>query len=212
MPAPPALPAPPSSPIPPSLPEFDQDLLPEKLPEPDSNEKNLPSNLLEEGECADTSEEEEEEAPADPWNDTAFDLEAKLLNLDEEHYPKEDSRRGLVQEISQMHRCIEETNRKIVQMHTSQVSVRRVMGNVLDILDDMKRLEEKEILDHEVQKKISDISEGIKQVHISQEAVKEVIADLRDSIEGNPRSRKRTVAADCLVEDERRNNQRYPVK
>ena len=75
-------------------------------------------------------------------------------------------------------------------MHTSQVSVRRVMGNVLDILDDMKRLEEKEILDQEVQKKISDISEGIKQVHISQEAVKEVVADLRDSIEENPRSRK----------------------
>ena len=203
-----ALPAPPSSPIPPSLPEVDQDLPPEKLPEPDSNEKNLPSNLLEEGECADTSEEEEEEAPADPWNDTAFDLEAKLLNLDEEGYPKEDSRRGLVQEISQMHRCIDETNRKIVQMHTSQVSVRRVMGNVLDILDEMKILEEKEILDQEVQKKISDISEGIKQVHISQEAVKEVIADLRDSIEGNPRCRKRTyyqtVAADCLVEDERR--------
>ena len=115
---------------------------------------------------------------------------------------------GLVQEISQMHRCIDDTNKKIVQMHTSQVSVRRVMGNVLDILDDMKRLEEKEILHQEVQKKISDISEGIKQVHISQEAVKEVVADLRDSIEGNPRSRKRTyyqtVAADYLVEDERR--------
>ena len=131
-------PAPPSSPIPPSLPEVDQDLPPEKLPEPDSNEKNLPSNVLEEGECANTSEEEEEEeTPADPWNDTAFDLEAKLLNLDEEGYPKEDSRRGLVQEISQMHRCTDETNRKIVQMHTSQVSVRRVMGNVLDILDEM---------------------------------------------------------------------------
>ena len=28
-------------------------------------------------------------------------------------------------------------------MHTSQESVRRVMGNVLDILDEMKRLEEK---------------------------------------------------------------------
>ena len=125
LPAPP--PAPPTSPIPPVLPEVDQDLPPEKLPEPDSNEKNLPSNLLEEGECADTSEEEEEEeAPADPWNDTAFDLEAKLLNLDEEGYPKENSRRGLVQAISQMHRCIDETNRKIVQMHTSQVSVRRV--------------------------------------------------------------------------------------
>ena len=43
------------------------------------------------------------------------------------------------------------------------------MGN---ILDDMKRLEEKMTLDQGVQKKISDISEGIKQVHISQEAVK----------------------------------------
>ena len=84
LPAPP--PAPPASPIPP---------------------ENLPSNQLEEGECVDTSEEEEEdEAPADPWNDTAFDLEAKLLNLDEEGYPKEDSRRGLIQEISQMHRCM----------------------------------------------------------------------------------------------------------
>ena len=75
LPAPP--PAPPASPIPP---------------------ENLPSNHLEEGECVDTSEEEEEEedeAPADPWNDTAFDLEAKLLNLDEEGYPKEDSRRDL---------------------------------------------------------------------------------------------------------------------
>ena len=210
-PAPPALPAPPpappASPMPPLLPEADQDLPPEKLPEPDSN---LPSNLLEEGECTDTleEEEEEEEASVDPWNDTAFDSEAKLLNLDEEGFPKEDRRRGLVQEISQMHRCIDETNRKIVQMHTSQVSVRRVMGNVLDILDDMKRLEEKEILDQEVQKKITDISEGIKKVHISQEAVKEVIADLRDSIEGNPRSGKRTyyqtVAADCPVEDEKR--------
>ena len=68
LPAPPPIPpAPPASPIPP---EVDQDLPPEKLPEPDSNEKNLPSNLLEEGECADTSEEEEEEeAPADPWNE-----------------------------------------------------------------------------------------------------------------------------------------------
>ena len=209
-PAPPALPAPPpappASPMPPLLPEADQDVPPEKLPGPDSN---LPSNLLEEGECTDTSEEEEEEeASVDPWNDTAFDSEAKLLNLDEEGFPKEDRRRGLVQEISQMHRCIDETNRKIVQMHTSQVSVRRVMGNVLDILDDMKRLEEKEILDQEVQKKITGISEGIKEVHISQEAVKEVIADLRDSIEGNPRSGKRTyyqtVAADCPVEDEKR--------
>ena len=204
LPAPP--PAPPASPMPPFLPEVDQDLPPEKLPESDSN---LSSNHLEEGECVDTSEEEEEEeAPADPWNDTAFDLEGKLLDLDEEGYPKEDSRRGLVQEISQMHRCIDDTNKKIVQMHTSQVSVRGVMGNVLDILDDMKRLEEKEIMDQEVQKKISDISEGIKQVHISQEAVKEVVADLRDSIEGNPRSRKRTyyqtVAVDYLVEDERR--------
>ena len=204
LPAPP--PAPPASPMPPFLPEVDQDLPPEKLPESDSN---LSSNHLEEGECVDTSEEEEEEeAPADPWNDTAFDLEGKLLDLDEEGYPKEDSRRGLVQEISQMHRCIDDTNKKIVQMHTSQVSVRGVMGNVLDILDDMKRLEEKEIMDQEVQKKISDISEGIKQVHISQEAVKKVIADLRDSIEGNPRSRKRTyyqtVAVDYLVEDERR--------
>ena len=104
-PAPPALsalhalpPAPQASPMPPLLPEVDQDLPPEKLPEPDSN---LPSNHLEEGECVDTSEEEEEEeAPADPWNDTAFDLEAKLLDLDEEGYPNEDSRRGLVQEIS----------------------------------------------------------------------------------------------------------------
>ena len=103
-------PAPPASPMPPLLFEDDQDLPPEKLPEPDSNEQNLPSNHLEEGECVDTSEEEEEEeAPADPWNDTAFDLEAKLLNLDEECYPKEDSRRGLVQEISQMHRCIDDT-------------------------------------------------------------------------------------------------------
>ena len=170
---------------------------------------NLPSDQLEEGECVDTSEEEEEEeedeAPADPWNDTAFDLEAKLLNLDEEGYPKEDSRRGLVQEISQMHRCIDDTNQKLVQMHISQVNVSRVMGN---ILDDMKRLEEKMTLDQGVQKKISDISEGIKQVHISQEAVKEVITDLKDNIKGNPRSRKRTyyqtVAADCLAEDERR--------
>ena len=198
---PPPSPAPPASPAPPVLPEVDQELPPEKLPETD--------NLLEEGECEDTSEEEkDEEAPADPWNDTTFDLEAKLLNLDEEGYPKEDRRRTLVQEISQMHRCIDDTNRKMVQMHTSQVNVRRVMGDVLDILDDMKRLEEKEILDEEVQKKISDISEGIKQVHISQEAVKEVIADLRDSIEGNPRSRKRTyyqtIAGDCLEEDERR--------
>ena len=186
VPAPP--PAPPASPIPPV---------------------NLPSDQLEEGECVDTSEEgeeeEEEEAPADPWNDTAFDLEAKLLNLDEEGYPKEDSRRGLVQEISQMHRCIDDTNQKLVQMHISQVNVSRVMGN---ILDDMKRLEEKMTLDQGVQKKISDISEGIKQVHISQEAVKEVITDLKDNIEGNPRSRKRTyyqtVAADYLAEDERR--------
>ena len=167
---------------------------------------NLPSDQLEEGECVDTSEEgEEEEAPADPWNDTAFDLEVKLLNLDEEGYPKEDSRRGLVQEISQMHRCIDDTNQKLVQMHISQVNVSRVMGN---ILDDMKRLEEKMTLDQGVQKKISDISEGIKQVHISQEAVKEVITDLKDNIEGNPRSRKRThyqtVAADYLAEDERR--------
>ena len=79
------------------------------------------------------------------------------------------------------------------------------MGN---ILDDMKRLEEKVTLDQEVQKKISDISEGIKQVHIGQEAVKEVITDLKDNIEGNPRSRKRayyqTVATDYLAEDERR--------
>ena len=186
FPAPP--PAPPASPIPPV---------------------NLPSDQLEEGECVDTSEEgeeeEEEEAPADPWNDTAFDLEAKLLNLDEEGYPKEDSRRGLVQEISQMHRCIDDTNQKSVQMHISQVNVSRVMGN---ILDDMKRLKEKMTLDQGVQKKISDISEGIKQVHISQEAVKEVITDLKDNIEGNPRSRKRTyyqtVAADYLAEDERR--------
>ena len=186
FPAPP--PAPPASPIPPV---------------------NLPSDQLEEGECVDTSEEgeeeEEEEAPADPWNDTAFDLEAKLLNLDEEGYPKKDSRRGLVQEISQMHRCINDTNQKLVQMHICQVNVSRVMGN---ILDDMKRLEEKMTLDQGVQKKISDISEGIKQVHISQEAVKEVITDLKDNIEGNPRSRKRTyyqtVATDYLAEDERR--------
>ena len=170
---------------------------------------NHPSDQLEEGECVDTSEEgeeeEEEEAPADRWNDTAFDLEAKLLNLDEEGFPKENSRRGLVQEISQMHRCIDDTNQKLVQMHISQVNVSRVMGN---ILDDMKRLEEKMTLDQGVQKKISDISEGIKQVHLSQEAVKEVITDLKDNIEGNPRSRKRTyyqtVAADYLAEDERR--------
>ena len=187
-PTPPVLPAPPASPIPPV---------------------NQPSDQLEEGECVDTSEEgeeeEEEEAPADPWNDTTFDLEAKLLNLDEEGFPKEDSRRGLVQEISQMHRCIDDTNQKLVQMHISQVNVSRVMGN---ILDDMKRLEEKMTLDQGVQKKISDINEGIKQVHISQEAVKEVITDLKDNIEGNPRSRKRTyyqtVAADYLAEDERR--------
>ena len=186
-PTPPVLPAPPASPIPPV---------------------NQPSDQLEEGECVDTSEEgeeeEEEEAPADPWNDTTFDLEAKLLNLDEEGFPKEDSRRGLVQEISQMHRCIDDTNQKLVQMHISQVNVSRVMGN---ILDDMKRLEEKMTLDQGVQK-ISDINEGIKQVHISQEAVKEVITDLKDNIEGNPRSRKRTyyqtVAADYLAEDERR--------
>ena len=183
VPAPP--PAPPATPIPPV---------------------NQPSDQLEEGECVDTSEEEENEA--DPWNDTAFDLEAKLLNLDEEGYPKEDSGRGLVQEISQMHRCIDDTNKKLAQMHISQVHVSRVMGNVLDILDDMKRLKEKGILDQEVQKKISDISEGIKQVHINQEAVKDVITDLKDNIEGNPRSRKRTyyqtVATYYLAEDERR--------
>ena len=79
------------------------------------------------------------------------------------------------------------------------------MGN---ILDDMKRLEERMTLDQGVQKKISDISEGIKQVHISQEAVKEVITDLKDNIEGNPRYRKRTyyqtIATDYLAEDERR--------
>ena len=203
------LPTPPESPTQPPT----QPVLPAPPPAPPTSPTppgNLP-NKLEEGECVDTSEEEaeeEDEAPADPWNDTAFDLEAKLLNLDEEGFPKENSRRGLVQEVSQMHRCIDDTNKKLVQMHTSQVNVSRVMGNVLDILDDMKRLEEKEILDQKVQKKISDISEGIKQVHISQEAVKEVIADLKDSIEGNPRSQKRTyyqtVAADYLVEDERR--------
>ena len=46
------------------------------------------------------------------------------------------------------------------------------VGNVLDILDEMKILEEKEILDQEIHKTISDISEGIKQVYISQEDVK----------------------------------------
>ena len=53
-------------------------------------------------------------------------MTAKLFNLDEEGYQKgkEDRRRGLVQEISQMHRCVDETNRKIVQMYTSQVGVR----------------------------------------------------------------------------------------
>ena len=134
------------SPAPPTPPVLSaQPPTPPALPAPPPASP-IPPNHLEEGECVDTSEEEEEEedeAPADQWNDTAFDLEAKLLNLDEEGYPKEDSRRGLVQEISQMHRCIDDTNKKIVQMHTSQVSVRRVMGNVLDILDDMKRLEEK---------------------------------------------------------------------
>ena len=34
-------------------------------------------------------------------------------------------------------------NGKIVQMYTSQEGVRRVIGNVLDILDEMKILEEK---------------------------------------------------------------------
>ena len=212
-PTPPVLPAaPPTPPVLPAAPPAPP-VLPAAPPAPPASPippVNQPSDQLEEGECVDTSEEEEEEeeeeAPADPWNDTAFDLEAKLLNLDEEGFPKENSRRGLVQEISQMHRCIDDTNQKLVQMHISQVNVGRVMGN---ILDDMKRLEEKMTLDQGVQKKISDISEGIKQVHLSQEAVKEVITDLKDNIEGNPRSQKRThyqtVAADYLAEDERRN-------
>ena len=97
------LPTPPESPTQPGLPA-----LPPTPPTSPTPPGNLP-NQLEEGECVDTSEEEaeeEDEAPADPWNDTTFDLEAKLLDLDEEGFPKENSRRGLVQEVSQMHRCI----------------------------------------------------------------------------------------------------------
>ena len=104
-PTPPVFPAqPPTPPESPTQPPT-QPVLPAPPPAPPTSPTppgNLP-NQLEEGECVDTSEEEaeeEDEAPADPWNDTAFDLEAKLLNLDEEGFPKENSRRGHVDKMN----------------------------------------------------------------------------------------------------------------
>ena len=113
---------------------------------------------------------------------------------------QEISKAEILLKVNNINRSVENILTIVDKVGESQNRVQEILGDLHDIIKDMNRMDDGEPQDTELLQKIKDISQRMNQVNFGQESVKEIMMELRNSIEGNPTSRKRayyqTVSSD----------------
>ena len=93
--------------------------------------------------------------------------------------------------VNQISRSVEDVTHSVNAVSESQDSIKSILKDLYDIINDMNRPDRGDPQDFELLQKINDISNRMTQVNLGQESVKEVMTKLKSSLERKPRNTKR---------------------
>ena len=94
-------------------------------------------------------------------------------------------------QVNQISRNVEEITHTLNAVSESQDSIKSILKDLYDIINDMNNPDRSDSLDFELLLKINDISNRITQVNLGQESVKEVMTELKSTLERKPENNKR---------------------
>ena len=93
--------------------------------------------------------------------------------------------------VNQISRDVEEITHSVNTVSESQDSIKSILKDLYDIINDMNNPNRGDSLDFELLQKINDISNRMTQVNLGQESVKEVMTELKSTLERKPENNKR---------------------
>ena len=94
-------------------------------------------------------------------------------------------------QVNQISRDVQGITRSIDTVSESQDSMKNILKDLHDIINEMNNPNRGDSTDFELMQKINDISNRMAQVNIGQESVKEVMTELKSTLERKPENNKR---------------------
>ena len=94
-------------------------------------------------------------------------------------------------QVNQISRDVEEITHSVNVVSESQDSIKSILKDLYDIINDMNNPDRSDSQDFELLQKINDISNRMTQVNLGQESVKEVMTELKSTLERKPENKKR---------------------
>ena len=94
-------------------------------------------------------------------------------------------------QVNQINRNVEEITHLENAVSESQDSIKSILKDLYDIINDMNNPDRCDSQDFELLQKINDINNRMTQVNLGQESVKEVMTELKSTLERKPRTNKR---------------------
>ena len=94
-------------------------------------------------------------------------------------------------QVNQISRNMEEITHSVNAVSESQDSIKSILKDLYDIINNMNNPDRSDSQDFELLQKINDISNRMTQVNLGQESVKEVMTELKSTLERKPRNNKR---------------------
>ena len=94
-------------------------------------------------------------------------------------------------QVNQISRDIGEITHSIDTVSESQDSIKSILKDLYDIINEMNNPNKGDSSDFELMQKINDISKRMTQVNLGQESVKEVMTELKSTLERKPENNKR---------------------
>ena len=94
-------------------------------------------------------------------------------------------------QVNQISRDVEEITHSVNTVSESQGSIKSILKDLYDIINDMNNSNRGDSPDFELLHKINDISNRMTQVNLGQESVKKVMTELKSTLERKPENNKR---------------------
>ena len=94
-------------------------------------------------------------------------------------------------QVNQISRDVGEITHSIDTVSESQESIKSILKDLYDIINDMNNPNKGDSPDFVLMQKINDISNRMTQVNLGQESVKEVMTELKSTLERKPENNKR---------------------